>query len=176
LENFIQQSRWLCTLAGFVRGIIWYVTGKLNKSGAHLLVHATKTDQVLCVHPSSETYLKILRNIPVICHLPGGGIDAGESPEHAIVREVSEELCIENVNLSQAQSASIIVPFGRLRNQVTLYYLEVGEPDEFTFGSPRGGEFTLPHQWRNAEEAFRYGSIGMQVALKEFNVVSPPES
>ena len=67
---------------------------------------------------------------------PGGGVDAGETPEHAAVREAMEELGIE---VTIKQKVAVIQFNGRLQH----YFLV--EHVNGKFGSGTGEEYTDSH-------------------------------
>lgn len=168
LESVLLKSKILFALAGFLRGLVWFFFGRMNRRGVHLIVYATSTKQVLCVNPTSETYLRLLKGWSYVCHMPGGGVEDGESASEALKREGMEELLVESLDLISAERKNIVVRFGKLRNQIAVFRLNVACPEDFPVRTPRTAEFVSPHEWRSVEEAYRCGNAGMRTALSAF--------
>ena len=163
---------------GMIRALIWYHAGDwkvfsfLNTPGAHLIVHATETDQILCTHPASEWGLAKVRGIGLVCHPPGGGRKKGEGAETALIRECAEELG-HVIDLSQARKEETVMQLGKLRNPITFFLITVNGPEDFPVSNPRlGAEFLAPHTWRDREYGgFRLRvNTGMRTGLEVFNL------
>ncbi|MES2437102.1 MAG: NUDIX hydrolase [Patescibacteria group bacterium] len=68
-------------------------------------------------NPETKLFLIVKGALPPFnFHLPGGGIDKGESAEHALVRELHEELAITQENiisvtfLHKAKESVMLIP------------------------------------------------------------------
>jgi ADP-ribose pyrophosphatase YjhB (NUDIX family) len=81
---------------------------------------------VLFNHDRSEVLLIKRRDVSVWV-IPGGGVDAGETPEHAIVREFKEET---GLTVAIKRQVALFTPVNRLTNHSYLFecvFIE-GEP------------------------------------------------
>ena len=74
----------------------------------------------------TQVLLTLRRDVPVWV-LPGGGIEAGEAPETAIVREILEET---GFRVKVVRSAGFYLPINRLAKPTLLYEcaVESGSP------------------------------------------------
>jgi mutator protein MutT len=113
-----------------------------RKDGVKILI--LSPDKVLLFHRD---------NIPTIpypdCwHLIGGGIDEGETPEQALVREVKEEACYD---LKYFKLITKLV--GEFGEQVWFYIIIVNKEDEskFVHGVGEGQEIG----WFTVNEALK---------------------
>ncbi len=74
-----------------------------------------------------ENYLLVKRRDVPVWVLPGGGIDPGESPEQAVIREVQEET---GVMARIVRKVAVYTPTGRLSSETHLFECAIvsGEP------------------------------------------------
>jgi 8-oxo-dGTP diphosphatase len=85
--------------------LYWNITKSKSSRTRAIIVSEDKTEILLVKNITAKEF-----------HLPGGGIDSGESSENAVLREVKEELGI-NVN--------ILYKLGKYIYQGTNKYVEI---------------------------------------------------
>jgi 8-oxo-dGTP diphosphatase len=78
----------------------------------------------IIINEMDHRFLAIKRRDVPIWVLPGGGVEAGESPETAIVREVLEET---GLSVSIKRKVAEYIPINRLTNPTCLYECSIIE-------------------------------------------------
>lgn len=110
----------------------------------------------IVIDPSDENQILWVkrRDLPIWV-LPGGGIDPGESPEEAVIREVEEE---SGIQVSIMRKAAILHPVNRFTATTHIYHCKVekGTPSPqpesieagyFPIKSPPQPYFPLHGDW-----------------------------
>lgn len=162
LEDFVQSNKWLCASAGLARRAVWYTTGRGGGDGAHVIFEDRQTGEILTVHPSSEWFYGLLTGQEVL-HLPGGGIDHGETPRAAAERECREELSI-TVDLSSAEEYDVVVQFGLLLMKVTVFRIIV-DKNELELPADHPPELLETPRWEDPSKVFDSCTPGTRAAL-----------
>lgn len=117
--------------------------------------------------------LLIKRRDVSIWVLPGGGVDLGESPEQAIVREFSEET---GLTVRIKRQVALYTPINRLSNHSYLFECEIvagqlttGDEtqgiDFFSFNSLPSPLFFLHQEW--IEDARQNSTVVIQKPLSQ---------
>lgn len=120
------------------------------------------------INPADSTQILWVkrRDLPIWV-LPGGGIDTGETPERACLREVEEE---SGVKVSIVQKTTLLLPVSRFTATTHIYLCQVeqgtpspqSESEEakyFPLSHPPSPHFPLHDEW--AREAFTNRGRGM---------------
>lgn len=94
---------------------------------------------VIFSHSQKEVLLIRRRDVPVWV-LPGGGIDPGETPEHAIEREILEET---GFTVKATRLVGDYLPLNRLARRVHLFACEI-EKGEMTLSPETSGVAFFP--------------------------------
>ncbi len=129
------------------------------KNGAAVLIMSP--DKILLFHRD---------NIPTIpapdCwQLVGGGIEEGETPEQALVREVKEEVCYD---LKNFQFVKKVV--GQLGEEKWFYvaFVNKDEENKFKLGPDEGQEIG----WFTIEEALKIKlAAGTKILLEKYKEI-----
>lgn len=112
------------------------------KNGAKVLI--LSPDKILLFHRDNITTIPC----PDQWQLVGGGIEEGETPEQALVREVKEEVCFDLINFKFIAKIK-----GQFGEYVWFYVTFVGKKEEnrFKLGLDEGQEIG----WFMIDEALK---------------------
>ncbi len=115
---------------------------------------------VYCAVVCGEEILLLERKEPKVLEFPGGGIEFGERPKEAVIRELREETGIkageEGVNLLCVSSC--VYPNEKIQQIVILYSLELSEKPEIKISGEHKG-----YRWIKLSEIEKIPDLALSV-------------
>ncbi|WGL61006.1 NUDIX domain-containing protein [Pigmentibacter sp. JX0631] len=108
---------------------IYFVLLKLFKSYQKCVGITTHGVRAVILNKKNEVLL-VKHTYTAGWHFPGGGVDKGESPRQAIVRELKEEVAVTPINSPQIIDCYLNFYLG-VHDIVTLYIIKEFQIEEF---------------------------------------------
>ncbi len=115
---------------------------------------------VYCMLIYENKILLLERKEPNVFEFPGGGIEFGEHPKQAILREIEEEtgIKISPQNLKLLCVSSCVYPSGKEQQIVILYYSRLSEKPEIKLSAEH-----LDYKWIKGNELEKFKNLALSV-------------
>lgn len=144
-RNKIYEDDWLT----FYRDDVEFPDGSIGtyawlsrKNGVGIVV-ATTDDKILL----NKEYRYVIENYS--WEIPGGGIDKGETPEKAAIRELYEET---GIKADKLESLGIFYPLNSVNTESITAFYTIIEPTDLTLSKTESGEQFVEQKYFNFSE------------------------